>query len=267
MGKSSIEWTEATWNPLTGCDKVSPGCKNCYAERMARRLQAMGQRNYANGFELTIHERMLEVPLAWKTPQMVFVNSMSDLFHEDVPFAFIQRVFDVMRRASWHRFQVLTKRSRRLADLSPLIDWPDNVWMGVSVERADYTFRIDHLRQTDAKVRFLSLEPLLGPIDDVKLEGIHWVIVGGESGPGARPMREEWVTSIREQCLGAKVPFFFKQWGGFNKKQAGRDLNGRTWDELPVVPLECTSTSSSQRASIGECSKRQQRPVRTGVTR
>jgi protein gp37 len=233
MSKSSIEWTEVTWNPLTGCDKISPGCKNCYAERMARRLQAMGQRNYANGFDLTMHEHMLEVPLRWKKPQMVFVNSMSDLFHEDVPVEFIQQVFDVMRRAVWHRFQVLTKRSFRLADLSPLIDWPDNVWMGVSVERADYAFRIDHLRQTEAKVRFLSLEPLLGPLDDLALENIHWVIVGGESGPGARALSEEWVTSIRDQCLATGVPFFFKRWGGFNKKQSGR-----AWDELPLVVLE-----------------------------
>ena len=238
MGKSSIEWTETTWNPLTGCDKVSPGCKHCYAERMARRLQAMGQANYANGFELTIHEHMLEVPLRWKRPQMVFVNSMSDLFHEVVPLDYIQQVFDVMRRAHWHRFQVLTKRSDRLAELSLLIDWPHNVWMGVSVEREDYRFRIDHLRQAGAKVRFLSLEPLLGPLDALELDGIHWVIVGGESGPGARPMQQEWVTNIRDQCEAGGVPFFFKQWGGFNKKRSGRRLEGRTWDELPLVVLE-----------------------------
>ncbi len=238
MGKSSIEWTEATWNPLTGCTKISPGCKNCYAERMARRLQAMGQPNYVNGFDLTLHEHVLEAPLKWKKPQTVFVNSMSDLFHEDVPVDFIQRVFDVMRRANWHRFQVLTKRSRRLAELSPRVDWPGNVWMGVSVERADYAFRIDHLRQTEARVRFLSLEPLLGPLEGLDLEGVHWVIVGGESGPGARPMREEWVTSIRDQCKAAAVSFFFKQWGGFNKKRSGRDLGGRTWNELPLVVLE-----------------------------
>src|SRR5262245_49823923 len=238
MGKSSIEWTEATWNPLTGCDKISPGCKNCYAERMARRLHAMGHPNYINGFELTLHEHVLDAPLRWKKPQMVFVNSMSDLFHEGVPLDFIQRVFDVMREANWHRFQVLTKRSRRLVELSPAIEWPENVWMGVSVERKDYAFRIDDLRQTRAKIRFLSLEPLLAPLQKLDLEGIHWVIVGGESGPGARPLLEEWVTSIRDQCLAAGVPFFFKQWGGFNKKRRGRNLEGRTWDELPLVVLE-----------------------------
>jgi protein gp37 len=234
MGKSSIEWTEATWNPLTGCDKVSPGCKNCYAERMARRLQAMGNERYASGFELALHEHLLEQPLGWRKPLTVFVNSMSDLFHEDVPPEFILRAFGVMRRASWHRFQVLTKRSARLLELSDLIDWPENVWMGVSVERADYSFRIDDLRRTGAKVRFLSLEPLLGPLNGLNLQGIHWVIVGGESGPKARPLSEEWVIGIRDQCVAAGVPFFFKQWGGFSKKRTGRTLQGRTWDELPV---------------------------------
>ena len=234
MGKSAIEWTEATWNPLTGCDKVSPGCKNCYAERMSHRLQAMGHQRYANGFELTLHDHLLEQPLAWKKPQTIFVNSMSDLFHEDVPAEFVLRAFDVMRRASWHRFQVLTKRSERLADLSARIDWPDNVWMGVSVERADYAFRIDDLRGTDARVRFLSLEPLLGPLPDLDLQDIHWVIVGGESGPGARPLDEAWVLDIRDQCVEGGVPFFFKQWGGVNKKRTGRVLDGRTWDEQPT---------------------------------
>jgi len=233
MSKSAIEWTEATWNPLTGCDKISPGCAHCYAERMALRLQAMGQERYVNGFELTLHEQLVEQPLRWKKPQTIFVNSMSDLFHEDVPAQFIFRIFDVMRRASWHRFQVLTKRSERLLELAPQIDWPANVWMGVSVERKDYTFRIDHLRQAGAKVRFLSLEPLLGPLEKLDLTGIHWVIVGGESGPRARPVLEEWVVSIRDQCLAARVPFFFKQWGGVNKKRTGRVLQGRTWDERP----------------------------------
>ncbi len=232
---SAIEWTETTWNPLTGCTKISPGCKHCYAERMSLRLQAMGQANYANGFNLTLHERMLEVPLRWKKPRLVFVNSMSDLFHKDAPEEFILRVFDVMRRASWHVFQVLTKRSERLLKLSPWIDWPDNVWMGVSVEQKDYTFRINHLRQTGAKVRFLSLEPLLGPLPGLNLEGIDWVIVGGESGPGARPMQERWVKDIRDQCLAAEVPFFFKQWGGVFKSRNGRTLDGRTWDEMPQV--------------------------------
>jgi len=233
--RSSIEWTESTWNPMTGCTKVSPGCKHCYAERMALRLQAMGQPNYANGFNLTMHEHMLELPLVWKKPQMIFVNSMSDLFHEDVPLEFIHRVFDVMRHASWHTFQVLTKRSRRLLELNPDIDWPTNVWMGVSVENQSYTFRIEHLRQTNAHVKFLSLEPLLGPLPGMDLRGIDWVIVGGESGPGARPMAEEWVIDIRDQCLAACVPFFFKQWGGVHKKRAGRILRERTWDQVPAL--------------------------------
>ncbi len=234
MGQNSaIEWTEATWNPLTGCDKISPGCTNCYAERMSLRLRLMGQPNYRNGFDLTVHPHALEIPLKWKKPQRIFVNSMSDLFHKDVPAEFIQQVFATMRRASWHRFQILTKRSDRLAELSPSIDWPANVWQGVSVESADYMFRIDHLRGTGAKVRFLSIEPLLGPIPNLDLRNIHWAIVGGESGPGARPMREEWVIEIRDQCQASGVPFFFKQWGGVNKKRTGRDLQGRTWDEMP----------------------------------
>lgn len=233
--KSAIEWTEATWNPLTGCDKISPGCANCYAERMSLRLKLMGQKNYRNGFDLTLHEHALELPLKWKTPQRIFVNSMSDLFHKDVPAKFIQKVFATMRAASWHRFQILTKRSDRLAELSPSIDWPRNVWQGVSVESDDYTFRVDHLRSTGAAVRFLSIEPLLGPIPKLDLTNIHWVIVGGESGPGARPMREEWVLEIRDQCQSADVPFFFKQWGGVNKKKTGRELQGRTWDHMPSV--------------------------------
>jgi protein gp37 len=235
---SSIEWTESTWNPVTGCTKVSPGCKYCYAERMALRLQAMGQPNYVNGFRLTLHERVLELPLGWKRPQMVFVNSMSDLFHEDMPLEFIQKVFDVMRRASWHTFQVLTKRSARLLELNPEIDWPANVWMGVSVENSRYTFRIDCLRRTDAPVKFLSLEPLLGPLPNLDLRGVHWVIVGGESGPGARPIQEEWVLDIRDQCLAARVPFFFKQWGGLHRKRAGRTLDGRTWNEMPGLAAQ-----------------------------
>jgi protein gp37 len=233
--RSSIEWTESTWNPMTGCTKVSPGCKHCYAERMALRLQAMGQPNYANGFKLAMHEHMLELPLAWKKPQMIFVNSMSDLFHENAPLEFIQRVFDTMRRASWHTFQVLTKRSRRLLEMNREIDWPTNVWMGVSVENRSYTFRIEHLRQTNAHVKFLSLEPLLGPLPSLDLHGIGWVIVGGESGPGARPMAEEWVIDIRDQCLATRIPFFFKQWGGVRKRRTGRVLRGRTWDQVPAL--------------------------------
>jgi len=240
MAQSSIEWTESTWNPLTGCTKISPGCKFCYAERMAKRLHGMHQPRYANGFELTLHEDLLELPLSWKKPQRVFVNSMSDMFHQDVPLAFIQKAFDVMRRASWHQFQVLTKRSDRLLELSPTIAWPGNAWMGVSVERQDYVSRIDDLRGTGAAVKFLSLEPLLGSLRDLNLAGINWVIVGGESGPGARPMDVQWVLDIRAQCRAAGVPFFFKQWGGFNKKKSGRLLEGRTWDEWPRVPMLAT---------------------------
>lgn len=239
--KSSIEWTESTWNPLTGCTKVSPGCKHCYAERMAKRLHAMGQPNYANGFKLTLHPQALEIPLSWKKPQIIFVNSMSDLFHKDVPMEFIQQVFDVMRRADWHTFQVLTKRSERLLELDSQIEWPDNVWMGVSVENQDYKFRIDDLRRTHAKIKFLSLEPLLGPLPKLNLRSINWVIVGGESGPGARPLMEEWVIDIRDQCRAKHVPFFFKQWGGVNKKRAGRLLQGHTWDEMPKLPTLATA--------------------------
>lgn len=232
---SSIEWTESTWNPVTGCTKVSPGCLHCYAERMARRLQAMGQRNYVNGFNLTLHEHALNLPLTWKKPRMVFVNSMSDLFHKDVPLNFVLKVFDVMRSTSWHTFQILTKRSRRVLELSEMIDWPPNVWMGVSVENRDYLCRIDDLRQTDAFLKFISLEPLLGPLPQLNLEGIDWVIIGGESGPGARSLKEEWVIDIRTHCISARIPFFFKQWGGVHKKRTGRMLEGRTWDEMPEL--------------------------------
>jgi len=202
---------------------------------MALRLRAMGQPNYANGFELTLQEHRLELPLSWSKPQMIFVNSMSDLCHENAPLEFILRVLDVMRRASWHTFQVLTKRSRRLLELNSEVDWPDNVWMGVSVERPGYAFRMEHLRQTGARVKFLSLEPLLGPLPNLDLCGMDWVIVGGESGPGARPMKEEWVVDIRDQCLAAQVPFFFKQWGGVQRRRAGRVLRGRTWDQVPLL--------------------------------
>lgn len=231
--KSSIEWTEMTWNPVTGCTKVSPGCKHCYAERMSKRLQAMGQRNYVNGFELALQPHMLDLPLRWRTPRTVFVNSMSDLFHRDVPVEFILQVFDIMRRAHWHTFQVLTKRSDHLVDLDPRIDWPANVWMGVSVENEKYKFRIDDLRRTRAKVKFLSLEPLLGPLPNLNLTRIDWVITGGESGPGARQMQQAWVEDIRDQCNADGISFFFKQWGGTNKKRTGRALGGRTWDEMP----------------------------------
>jgi protein gp37 len=236
--KSAIEWTEATWNPVTGCDKISPGCKHCYAERLATRLQAMGQRNYRNGFAMTLQPHMLELPLGWRRPRTIFVNSMSDLFHKDVPTDYIHSVFSVMRRASWHRFQVLTKRAERLASLDRDLDWPPNVWMGVSVENHQHVGRIDFLRQTRASIRFLSLEPLLGALPHLDLEGIHWVIVGGESGPGARVMDANWAREIRDQCATASVPFFFKQWGGVNKKRTGRNLDGRTWNDMPELRVQ-----------------------------
>jgi len=230
---SSIEWTESTWNPVTGCTKISPGCSHCYAERMSLRLRAMGQSNYANGFQVALHQAVLNLPLRWKKPQMIFVNSMSDLFHEDVPTAFIRRVFDIMLQADWHRFQVLTKRSQRLMQLAPQLPWAPHIWMGVSVEKQEYLFRVEHLRRSGAHVKFLSAEPLLGPLR-LDLRGIDWVIVGGESGPKARATEKSWVTEIRDQCKAAGVPFFFKQWGGVNKKKAGRQLDGRTWDEMPA---------------------------------
>ncbi len=241
---SSIEWTQSTWNPVTGCTKVSPGCKHCYAERMARRLQAMGQPNYVNGFALALHEESLDLPLRWKKPRMIFVNSMSDLFHEHVPVEFIERVFNTMRRTPWHQFQILTKRSARLLELDPALRWAPNIWMGVSVESSEYTFRVEHLRLTGAPIKFLSLEPLLGPLAKLNLTAIDWVIVGGESGPGARPMARSWVVDIRDQCQRTGAPFFFKQWGGVNRKKAGRLLDGRTWDDLP-------SARQSRNASFG----------------
>ncbi len=235
---SGIEWTDSTWNPVTGCTKVSPGCKHCYAERLTKRLKAMGQSKYSNGFKLTTHEQSLEQPLHWKKPKMIFVSSMSDLFHQDVPFEFIQKAFNVMRRASWHTFQVLTKRSKRLVDISRKIEWPTNVWTGVSVENSDYVFRIDHIRQTNAQVKFLSIEPLLGPLANLELVDIDWVIVGGESGAGARPMKEKWVIDIKDQCLAMDVPFFFKQWGGVQRKKKGRLLQGQTWNQIPTRTLQ-----------------------------
>jgi len=234
MKKSKIEWTESTWNPVTGCTKTSSGCLNCYAERMARRLKAMGQPNYCNGFKVTCHRHTLDMPLRWKKPQMVFVNSMSDLFHKDVPDDFILDIFSTMRQAQQHQYQILTKRVERLAELSPELSWQENIWMGATVEAADYKYRIDYLRYTGAKIKFLSLEPLLGNLGELNLDEIDWVIVGGESGPGARPVEIDWVRNIREQCLARNVPFFFKQWGGTNKKKAGRLLDGETWDEMPI---------------------------------
>lgn len=233
MASSTIEWTESTWNPVTGCTKISPGCMHCYAERMANRLRAMGQPNYVRGFELALQEHMLDLPLRWKRPQSIFVNSMSDLFHHGVPAAYIERVFDVMRRADWHRFQILTKRGDRLLRLDQDLDWPANVWMGVSVESKEYLTRVDQLRQTRARTKFLSVEPLLEDLGEFDLTGIDWVIAGGESGPGARPMDPSWVKNLRDLCLEARVSFFFKQWGGTRKKSTGRLLEGRTWDEMP----------------------------------
>ena len=231
--KSAIEWTDSTWNPVTGCTKISAGCRHCYAERMARRLQAMGVRNYANGFKVTVHERTADLPLTWRKPQMVFVNSMGDLFHRDVPAEFIRRVFQTMKAADRHVFQILTKRAGRLAQLSPSLPWSENIWMGVTVESQDCAGRISHLRETGALTKCLSCEPLLGPIAKLDLTEIDWVIVGGESGPEARPMKEEWAVAIRDQAIAAGIPFFFKQWGGRNKKRTGRMLDGRTWDEMP----------------------------------
>ncbi len=230
---SHIEWTDATWNPVTGCSKVSPGCKFCYAERLAFRLQAMGQRNYANGFNVTLQPHMLEHPLHWRKPCRVFVNSMSDLFHEAVPAPFIAEVFAVMRRAHWHQYQVLTKRSQRLLALNGRLRWEPHIWMGVTVENDDCLYRVDHLRQTGAMIKFLSVEPLLGPLPHLDLRGIDWVIVGGESGPGARELKADWARDIRDRCRHAGVPFFFKQWGGVFKARTGRVLDGRSWDEMP----------------------------------
>jgi protein gp37 len=231
--KSAIEWTDATWNPVTGCTKLSPGCKHCYAERLAGRLQAMGNPRYGNGFGLTLHPDQIALPLKWKQPRRIFVNSMSDLFHEAIPEYFIREVFSVMARAHWHVFQVLTKRAQRLADLALKLGWPCNVWQGVSVENAEYVDRIEYLQAVPSLVRFLSIEPLLGPMPKLPLRGIHWVIVGGESGPRARPMQINWVAGVRNQCIAAGIPFFFKQWGGRTPKSGGRMLGGRTWDEMP----------------------------------
>lgn len=218
---------------MTGCTKISPGCSHCYAERMAIRLRAMGQPNYARGFQPTIHEHVIDLPLRWRRPQNIFVNSMSDIFHQDAPIEFIQRIFRVIEKASWHRFQMLTKRSQRLVQAAHSLPWPRNLWMGVTVENSDFVHRIDHLRMVNAAVRFLSLEPLLGPMPELDLSGIDWVIVGGESGPGARPMEKDWVLDILNQCEQEKIPFFFKQWGGPNKKKAGRILDGKLYDGVP----------------------------------
>lgn len=243
---SAIEWTQATWNPTTGCDRTSPGCDHCYALTLAKRLRAMGNPKYQTdgeppssgpGFGLALHKDHLDLPFRWKNPRLIFVNSMSDLFHPEVPDSFIAEVFAVMRETPRHTYQVLTKRSQRLVRLAAKIEWPSNVWMGVSIETARYKFRADHLRRTDAVMKFLSIEPLIGPLGVVDLRGIDWVIVGGESGPHARPMDPTWVTHIRDQCFDGGVAFFFKQWGGRTPKAGGRQLDGRTWDEMPRMTM------------------------------
>lgn len=241
--KSAIEWTDATWNPVTGCTKLSPGCKHCYAERLAARLKAMGNPRYRNGFGITLHPDQLDLPLRWKQPRRIFVNSMSDLFHEAIPEDFVRRVFSTMARAHWHIFQVLTKRASRLAELAPDLEWPRNVWQGVSVESADYLDRVKYLRGVPAAVRFLSIEPLLGPMPRLPLQRIDWVIVGGESGPRARAMQLQWAAGIRNQCVAAGLPFFFKQWGGRTPKSGGRALEGRTWDQMPCCPRPLLATA------------------------
>ena len=239
---SAIEWTEATWNPTTGCDKTSPGCDNCYALTLSKRLKAMGQAKYQRdgdprtsgpGFGLTIHPDTLDVPRSWQSPRTIFVNSMSDLFHQSVPEGYIRDVFQVIAETPQHQYQVLTKRSKRLAEIGARLDWPANLWMGVSVENARYRFRLDHLRKVDAAVRFVSAEPLLGPLDDLNLDAIHWLIAGGESGPRARPVEEAWLLGLRDQCDEADVPFFFKQWGGRTPKAGGRVLDGCIYDGMP----------------------------------
>jgi protein gp37 len=232
---SKIEWTDATWNPVRGCTKISPGCKNCYAERFAERFRGVPGHPFEQGFELRLVPEKLDAPLRWRRPQRIFVNSMSDLFHDHVPLEYIKSVFAVMNWADWHQYQVLTKRAERLEALSGELPWAAHIWMGVSVENQDYLWRIDHLRRTRAHVKFLSIEPLLGPLGRIDLRGIDWVIVGGESGPGARPMHAEWVKDLRDQSNRAGVAFFFKQWGGVQKKRHGREIDGRTWDEMPAA--------------------------------
>jgi protein gp37 len=235
MANSSIEWTQMTWNPTTGCSKISAGCKYCYAEIMTRRLQGMGQQKYKDGFNVVkTHDDALNIPYTWNKPKFVFVNSMSDLFHPEVPLEFIQKVFAVMNDTPQHTYQVLTKRSERLNEVHQLLNWTNNIWMGVSVENEKVIHRIDDLRNTNAKTKFLSLEPLIGPLQNMNLENINWAIVGGESGRKARPINELWVWDIKQQCDEQGVAFFFKQWGGVNKKKSGRELGGRTYDEMPL---------------------------------
>jgi protein gp37 len=252
--RSSIEWTEATWNPTTGCDRVSRGCDNCYALTLAKRLKAMGQPRYQQdgdprtsgpGFGVTLHSDTLDLPFTWSRPRLVFVNSMSDLFHARVPLAFVQEIFSVMAATPQHTYQVLTKRTRRLRRLAPELTWPSNVWIGASVEDSSVTDRINDLRTVPARIRFLSCEPLLGPLNNLSFDGIHWVIVGGESGANARPLDESWVGDLRDQCVQSGVPFFFKQWGGRTPKSGGRKLDGRTWDDMPALQIQPKRNLSS----------------------
>ncbi len=233
--RSAIEWTEASWNPATGCDKVSPGCAHCYAETFAERFRGVRAHPYEQGFDLKLWPERLELPLRWRRPRRIFVNSMSDLLHESIPDEFISEVFDVMGRAHWHTFQVLTKRHERLVALAGALDWPENVWMGVSIENRRFVHRADHLRQVDAAVRFISAEPLLGPHEGLNLTGIDWLITGGESGPRHRPVRADWVRELRDRCAEEEVAFFFKQWGGVRSKAGGRVLDERTWDDMPAA--------------------------------
>jgi len=235
MRTTKIEWTESTWNPTTGCTKISLGCKHCYAERMAKRLKAMGNKKYKNGFQLTMQPDVLNDPYSWRNPRSVFVNSMSDLFHEKMSFEYIQKVFKVMNDNLRHTFQILTKRSDVLLEYSKYLNWTKNIWMGVTVESQPFSHRIDELTKTTAFVKFLSLEPLIEKVKISNLTEIDWVIVGGESGPGARPILEEWVVCLKNQCQSQNIPFFFKQWGGANKKKSGRLLKGKIWDEMPLV--------------------------------
>ncbi len=241
--KSAIEWTNATWNVITGCDKVSPGCRNCYAEKFSLRLQKMGTKKYSNGFKLTIHEDVIDFPLKIKEPRMIFVNSMSDLFHKEISFEFIRMIFDVIEKAKWHKFQILTKRSERLKEFGKIYgDFPNNIWIGVSVENQYFKNRISDLKLIGSKVHFLSLEPLIGPIGQLELEDIEWVIAGGESGYNHRPCKIEWVREIRDQCIRTNTPFFFKQWGGKTSKSNGRLLDGKIWDQFPNILKYDTST-------------------------
>lgn len=246
MAKTSIEWTEVSWNPTTGCTKLTAGCKNCYAEKMAHRLKAMGLTKYANEFNLTLHEETLKEPYHWKKPRIIFVNSMSDLFHEEIPFEFIAKVFKVMNDNPIHVFQVLTKRAELLFKYHKKLNWTDNIWMGVTVEDKKTTNRIDSLRKTGAKLKFLSCEPLLTALPNLNLQGIDWVIVGGESGINSRPIQEEWVLDIQQQCKEYEIPFFFKQWGGRNKKKNGKLLKGKIYQAMPFTKLQSSNKSENK---------------------